>query len=743
INSTTDVTIDTDQTTDFNVYKTVIKIPKKYNGEILENVKLIYTLDGSEPTRSNGITVSKDETIDIKNDVGSITKKTFLIKAMLFKGEWIDSKIVTKNLSVTGKINKPDIDYTAITSSEPVRITLSCKNSGAEIYYTKDGTEPTKTNGIRYRGVITLTESLTFPIKTKAYLNEWESSDVFEKGPFKVTGIYDIDSIWSDETIQNGQLNEPTFLAFDSSNNVCVLDKQGLSRFDTNCTFKSRLLNSLYLDNIGSLCLDSSGNIYILNINPVNPQIEKFDNTFNSNTVLVSNVYRSLAIDSNNRLYSITGDYKIGIYNNSGASIKTIGGGVGTTSGKFALNGKTFLAIDNSTNNIYSCDTSSDLVRLQRFVYDTGAVNLSFSSYVKDGVTYNLKDFGKVSKITCNSNYFIISFIEESIATIFYSLVFDKDGNFIHELKFTRGVSNGQFDHGSYYDVIIDSNNYLYITDTWNSRVQKLKINGYFISTIGEKFIDKQFKYPQSLWVDRASDHVYVADKDHHVIRVFDGDGVYKKTIGKQGSGKGEFFKVVGVITDNSGDIYGVDYKGNRVHKFNSQGEFLFSLDNIIDSNPYNFGAGEAMGLICDSKNNFYFYNQENILRKFDRNGNLLWEKTNYSLNGVTYGFYCECPQRSLIGIDSKDNIYLINYSDLYSNLKKNKVIVFDSDLNYKREFDLIYNSADISYMYIDTNDYIYFSYNGKIAKYKTDGTLVSENIGNTTGGAIAVNSYG
>lgn len=70
------------------------------------------------------------------------------------------------------------------------------------------------------------------------------------------------------------------------------------------------------------------------------------------------------------------------------------------------------------------------------------------------------------------------------------------------------------------------------------------------------------------------SGYVYVADRQAQQIQVFGLDGAYRRTIGRQGSGPGEFRDLVSIAW--VGDtLAGLDWRNARIGLFNRAGEWL------------------------------------------------------------------------------------------------------------------------------------------------------------------------
>lgn len=78
-----------------------------------------------------------------------------------------------------------------------------------------------------------------------------------------------------------------------------------------------------------------------------------------------------------------------------------------------------------------------------------------------------------------------------------------------------------------------------------------------------------------------------VADTHYHRLVYFNADGTFQKSVGREGTGPGEFIYPVGITRDEQENLYVCEYGGNdRVQKFAREGEFLLQFGA--------FGTGEA-----------------------------------------------------------------------------------------------------------------------------------------------------
>jgi LruC domain-containing protein len=125
---------------------------------------IVYTLDGTIPSKTNGTTYGGPVTIS--SDV--------ILKAYAYKTNMIDSDIASGDYKV-----KP----TAITFAPAPgsyyniqSVILTCATPGVTIRYTIDGTVPSETNGTVYSAVIALSSNVT--LKAIAYKTGMENGDI-------------------------------------------------------------------------------------------------------------------------------------------------------------------------------------------------------------------------------------------------------------------------------------------------------------------------------------------------------------------------------------------------------------------------------------------------------------------------------------------------------------------------------------------------------------------------------------
>ena len=118
----------------------------------------------------------------------------------------------------------------------------------------------------------------------------------------------------------------------------------------------------------------------------------------------------------------------------------------------------------------------------------------------------------------------------------------------------------------------------LYVSDTYNNRIQKFTKNGRFLVGFGlEGDGDGQLKLPWGLTLGDGGD-VYVADWGNDRIQKFSADGRFLASYGGSGRGDGQFYRPAGVAVDDDGYIYIADWGNQRVQVLDPEGRFVIKL---------------------------------------------------------------------------------------------------------------------------------------------------------------------
>lgn len=246
---------------------------------------------------------------------------------------------------------------------------------------------------------------------------------------------------------------------------------------------------------------------------------------------------------------------------------------------------------------------------------------------------------------------------------------FTTEGDFVSGWK-SRGDGNGEFILPQGITFGIDDQ--IYVVDKNNHRVQLFTEEGRYLTQWGQEGDGEgEFKYPHGIATD-SNGFVYVADTSNNRIQKFGADGSYDRkwglAEGTAGSGEGEFNHPTDIAVDKNNNIYVVDWKNNRIQKFDSEGNHI-RWGNVDTEFERPFG-------IAIDKAGFIYVTDYYRIQKFDEVGNSVPE---WGRQGSLEGFF-QFP--SGIAIDGQGNV-------LFANAENNRVQKFDSQGNFIRQFSM------------------------------------------------------
>ena len=148
-----------------------VTLTAKANGSTVSGCDIYFTTNGSNPSRSNGTKYSSG--ITISSDC--------TLKAIAYKDGYEDSDVLTATYTIM-EDPKPKLTLSASPSGGEVnagsKVYLNTTNAtGADIYYTLNGTTPTKSSTKYTSSGITINERCT--LKAIAYKDGYDTSNVF------------------------------------------------------------------------------------------------------------------------------------------------------------------------------------------------------------------------------------------------------------------------------------------------------------------------------------------------------------------------------------------------------------------------------------------------------------------------------------------------------------------------------------------------------------------------------------
>jgi DNA-binding beta-propeller fold protein YncE len=193
--------------------------------------------------------------------------------------------------------------------------------------------------------------------------------------------------------------------------------------------------------------------------------------------------------------------------------------------------------------------------------------------------------------------------------------VFDAEGQFL------RYIGNSKWFKRPAGVAVSPDGNKVYVIDTGGVDTQEHHLfifdahSGEHLATIGKRGSGKgEFNLPLQL-TTAADGTVYVVDKGNFRIEAFDAEGHYKFSFGTIGRYPGQFFSPKGISTDPDGNIYVVDTAFGNVQVFNPKGELLMVMGQRAESSaPGNYML--PAGIDVDEKGRVYIADQ--FFRKVD-----------------------------------------------------------------------------------------------------------------------------
>lgn len=214
----------------------------------------------------------------------------------------------------------------------------------------------------------------------------------------------------------------------------------------------------------------------------------------------------------------------------------------------------------------------------------------------------------------------------------------------------------------------------VYVTDTFNNRVQQFTQTGGFVRTWGYRSLDTQtgMSYPRGLWIDQTNGNLVMNNTRVGNIKTYGASGNYLGQFGAEGRDPGEYFYSRG-ITGTANRFYIPDSGNLRFVATDRAG-------NVLWTQPCGTRGTSWVLLGCttatvDAAGNIYTAGvAENALYKFSPTGALIWKKI-YAL-GAAQG-----QLNSPYGVAVRGNLLYV------SEMNNNRISVFDLDGTFQGTF--------------------------------------------------------
>jgi DNA-binding beta-propeller fold protein YncE len=249
------------------------------------------------------------------------------------------------------------------------------------------------------------------------------------------------------------------------------------------------------------------------------------------------------------------------------------------------------------------------------------------------------------------------------------------DGKVIKAWGSFADVTSGNAPGGTFnepWDVAIGKDGSIYVSDTWNHRVQKFTADGEFVKMwgyFGQGEAPDAFWGPRGLAVDKNG-RLYVMDTGNKRVVIFDPDGNFITQFGSAGVEKGQFDEPVGISLDDLGNVYITDTWNQRV-------QVMAPNNNGMEYTPFlawdvTAWAGQSLDnkpfIAVSPVNNHVFITDPEKPRvlEFDAQGTFLTGWGDYSSGPDGFGLASgvAVTQDGFVWVSDGGNNVLLKYAD-------------------------------------------------------------------------------
>ncbi len=223
---------------------------------------------------------------------------------------------------------------------------------------------------------------------------------------------------------------------------------------------------------------------------------------------------------------------------------------------------------------------------------------------------------------------------------------FSSTGEFINGWGSFADIAKGAAPGGTFnepWGVAVAGDGSIYVTDTWNHRIQKFNSNGEFITMWG---VFGQGETPDAFWGPRGiavdeKNKVYITDTGNKRVVIFNQDGTLITSFGTYGLEPGQFDEPVGIGVDQAGVIYVADTWNQRIQAFTpDQTGTTYEPTNQWEVSGWNGQSLENKPFLSVSSNGNIFISDPEMFRiiQFTQTGEFVRTWGEYSTESDGFG---------------------------------------------------------------------------------------------------------
>jgi len=214
------------------------------------------------------------------------------------------------------------------------------------------------------------------------------------------------------------------------------------------------------------------------------------------------------------------------------------------------------------------------------------------------------------------------------LAVVVSEQVTELRGTYFNAVVFGGNISTNAGEFYWPYGLALDTQHRLYVSDTWNDRIQVYDPLSQVWSVIGPKGTNAgQFKKPFGMALD-AKNNLFVADQNNNRVQKRNATNNVWAIVGSNslGSALGQFNQPADVTVDSSLNVYVADFMNDRVQRLSTSGVWSVFVTNGAT-------AGRVIrpqGITADSLDNIYVVdagsdsNSLSRVQKFSKTGQFI-----------------------------------------------------------------------------------------------------------------------